>query len=160
MTMHDIRIQSWGYRAVLVCKTCTDPQHENGTVLIEGTGHEGLPWAEAVGAFEKHMNIDPARPYLATSERLDSIDWGGYEDRKAGTETPAVSEPVERVAFGDAESYPAGYHPRTGQRLEEVEELVVEGYNDTDEPTGYSHAGHDHPQTKAARAQCRKERGR
>lgn len=116
--IHEMRLQAWADRPVLVCTTCKSDTYRNGLPLLRSNTVDGLSYAEVVRAAEAHLRTSGSA-VVAVSERLDSINWGAHQDAK-GTETPAVSEP-ELVAFGDAEEYPVGYHPRTGQKLERID---------------------------------------
>lgn len=117
MSTHDIRLQSWGRTAVATCETCPAATPADKAIL-RGIGADGFTYAALVAAIELHTGEGANRALIVTSERVEGqVEFG-------------KPEPVERVAFGDADTYPAGYHPRTGQKLEPIEPLVVEGYND------------------------------
>lgn len=110
MNQHDIRIRSWSNRPVIVCETCRkDPASTDPEFALLRGGATGIPWAEAVGAIEKHIGQAAFRvghveenPALAP-EYAEQVTVGG-----------------DLVAKGPVDEYPSGYHPRTGQRLTPV----------------------------------------
>lgn len=113
MSNCDIRLQSWGHRVALVCLTCGE-EDTAGKLLTRAEDAEGLTTFEVVDLADKH------RDYVQRSNTAAKVVGGEQVEGQAtfGTETPAVSEP-DLVAFGDEPEFGPGYHPRTGQRLEE-----------------------------------------
>ena len=103
---HDIRIQAWGTYAVVACTTCT---RDNGvatnfpTVLAKSDGVDGVLWADAVAAIERHTGEGAFR--LGVGQRVEGqVEFSAQEDL---------------VASGPVDDYRAPGVSRTGQRLPE-----------------------------------------
>jgi hypothetical protein len=118
MSTHDIRLQSWGRTAVATCETCPAATPADRAIL-RATTADGFTYAALVAAIELHTGEGANRALIVTSERVEGQVEFGPQDPDSAWANPPVPEPVERVAFGDADEYPAGYHQRTGQRLPE-----------------------------------------
>lgn len=87
---HNIQIQAWGDTPVVVCMHCGEGS--TGKLLARGTG-SGISFADAVNAIEEH-----------TGE---------------GAFRASVGAEPDLVAGGPVDEFPEGYHPRTGQKIEE-----------------------------------------
>lgn len=108
---HNIRLQSWGYRVAVVCTNCTLPGRPE-TALLRSDDVEGLTLADAQAVGERHVEaIREAEVHRVESERVEGqVEFGAAE---LGPE-----EEPPLVAYGPADEFGPGYHPRTGQKFD------------------------------------------